>query len=651
MINFARRSQGSVLRGKGGEAAAQLAYGGSVTRYKLANVVLEDSEMYANCPALYCRFSGRPAVYQPGAGAFALTAGCSYDFSTYFNACSNTKWQKYASVTNVHLHLELAGACTVELTCAGNCDQTARSLGIEATLAGDKPGVQTVELSYPASSEVLYSFVIKAGEGCAFYSGYYYTEIEQERIQPVKLKLATTTFKKEQFIEHNMELLDREITQGEEPMASDFEMIVVDNGRTLDYQAFNERYRRITVFPNKNVGGSGGFARGMIEALRAKEPATHVLVMDDDVVISAESIKRVYYLLGIVNDEYREAFISGGMLGLDLRDTQSEDVARLWESGIFLPGKFQIRLPLLRDLVYNEQFDDRTQWDQGSDPMVYAAWWFCCIPAATIKREGLPMPFFIRADDIEYSLRANPRFMTMNGIGIWHMPFYLRYSGVQDRYFLARNDLIVKTIHSRARRVDFFNEFYQWFQCDLKKLNYSNAEMMMDGIEAMLAGPSCVLNPPPDNVLGVMGKRLEQLEPLDSLREKTGPIDFDMPHLLAEKEGHRGWPERIMDYLTWNGNRAPESMLVDEPAVIPYEAWSYLPRKSRMHKTLIVVDHYNNKGVVRTMDKARFKAVLKRWKRAKKDYERREEELRREYAAAFEQMRTLEFWKQYLEID
>lgn len=45
---------------------------------------------------------------------------------------------------------------------------------------------------------------------------------------------------------------------------------------------------------NKNVGGSGGFTRGMIESIRQKPKATHVLLMDDDVVVLSESIKRTY---------------------------------------------------------------------------------------------------------------------------------------------------------------------------------------------------------------------------------------------------------------------------------------------------------------------------------------------------------------------
>ena len=43
----------------------------------------------------------------------------------------------------------------------------------------------------------------------------------------------------------------------------------------------------------------------------------------------------------------------------------------------------------------------------------YAGWWYCVIPTATIEREGLPLPLFVRSDDAEYALRCKPKFMSM----------------------------------------------------------------------------------------------------------------------------------------------------------------------------------------------------------------------------------------------
>lgn len=60
-----------------------------------------------------------------------------------------------------------------------------------------------------------------------------------------------------------------EILSSDEPIADHFRMQVIDNGRTLNAESLSEK--RISVSPNENVGGDGGFARGMVEALARGE--------------------------------------------------------------------------------------------------------------------------------------------------------------------------------------------------------------------------------------------------------------------------------------------------------------------------------------------------------------------------------------------
>lgn len=43
----------------------------------------------------------------------------------------------------------------------------------------------------------------------------------------------------------------------------------------------------------------------MIESIRQKPKATHVLLMDDDVVVLSESIKRTYLLLLLAKEKYK----------------------------------------------------------------------------------------------------------------------------------------------------------------------------------------------------------------------------------------------------------------------------------------------------------------------------------------------------------
>ena len=166
---------------------------------------------------------------------------------------------------------------------------------------------------------------------------YYYTKVDESKLRDVELAVATTTFQKEDFILPNIELVKREVLGCAEPIAGHFTFHVVDNGRTLDKEALEGS--GVFIHPNPNVGGAGGFTRGMIEAMEQEHKATHVLLMDDDVQISPESLKRTYNLLTLVNDEYVDAFLSGAMLSYEKQDEFYEDIGYVRHYGVYGPSR------------------------------------------------------------------------------------------------------------------------------------------------------------------------------------------------------------------------------------------------------------------------------------------------------------------------
>lgn len=236
--------------------------------------------------------------------------------------------------------------------------------------------------------------------------------MEESDINPVKLALSTTTFKKEEYIVPNIDLVKREVLGSSDPIAEAFHMFVVDNGCTLDAEALSND--GVTVLPNKNVGGAGGFARGMMEALASSEGYTHILLMDDDVKISAESLKRTYNLLALAKGDYRDAFINGAMLAIEQPNLQFEDVSFVIKSGAYRRVKEdKLYIDQVKDVVENESINVEV-------PNAYGAWWYSCIPLKVVREKGLPLPVFVRCDDVEYGMRTNPTYMTMNGICVWH---------------------------------------------------------------------------------------------------------------------------------------------------------------------------------------------------------------------------------------
>lgn len=79
--------------------------------------------------------------------------------------------------------------------------------------------------------------------------------------------------------------------------------MVVDNGGTLP---ICER-PGMRLIRNRNFGGSGGFARVMLEYVKDGS-VDYVLLMDDDIVLEPSAIERSRALLCGLKPDYKDSF-------------------------------------------------------------------------------------------------------------------------------------------------------------------------------------------------------------------------------------------------------------------------------------------------------------------------------------------------------
>lgn len=615
--------------------------------FRFANVLLETNPRSVGYPALYC-VSDRPVVHDEDIDEWTLRGPGAFDFSTYFNALSVQKLLKYTNAKRFRLHMELRGAaCTVTQTKGDAFSSHPELIDEQSVSAPESSQWQSFELDLQVQpSWVVVGFVISAEGFVSIRNAYYEVEYEGD-LRPVELVLSTTTFKKERFIERNIDLIKQNIVDSGEDIASHFNMLVVDNGRTLDVDKLSSEH--ITVVPNNNVGGAGGFTRGMITAMHQRPEATNVLLMDDDVAVSPESIKRTYNLLRLLNDSYSEAFISGAMLNFEIGDEQWEDLGFMTPKGTFAPLKPGLRLTKFEDVVFNEVFRSRS----SVKGQMYAAWWYCCIPVSAIKKNGLPLPVFVRCDDAEYGVRCNPKFITMNGLCIWHMPFHMRYNPAVERYQTTRNTLIAQATTGFAKKSDFLYELHNNIRLELKKFGYDNAELCLDAFEDFLKGPGFISKPVAEECFMKANKRKEKLVPFDALAkqaEQAGLQDFNLSQIdrqLVDGDKPRNHFERLEDYLTNNGQRffvgAGKGY-----AVIPVYGWSYPAGAIRGKHSLVVIDWWNRQGAIRTKDVKRYQNIIKRYRKDMAYYRSHIKQLNNEYADARKTMTSEAFWLDYL---
>lgn len=631
-------------------------------RHKIANILLDDTPQFLEAPGLLMHSEAPSHRSEADSSAWELHGAGRHDFTTFFNALSSAKVRTYTVARSFSLHLEYRGAAfTWTQTRADAYSWDAQDLP-ETKRPFDASGSwQAVDIPLVVrDDDILDGFAIAVADGVVcLRDSYYYTEVDESEVRPVELAICTTTFKKESYIERNIQLIKDKILAADDEVAHHLTDHVVDNGRTLDVAKLEGP--RVHIHPNDNVGGSGGYARGMIEAMEQTPKATHCLLMDDDVVISPESIKRTYYLLRIVNDKYKDAFVSGAMMDLFEPQLRWEDVGFVTFDGNCVPLKGPTNITLLHEVVRNE-LDLRHLEDQAhaDTTQLYAGWWYCVIPMTQIERNGLPLPIFVRYDDIEYGLRCKPEFITLNGICLWHPSFPRRYSAAVERYQVMRNQFIGQFTTDMAPMSNFDDKLYQIVHLELKKFNYTNANLAIDGFEDFLKGPSFIEQP------GVVekcfmdaNKHAEKLLPFPELLKqgKEEGIDLSFMPEVDEQKGTdsvelRSLPERLLDFVTYNGQRFDFGYLKkDTVGFIDVAGWLYPSSEIRRKETIVAVDMENQRGVIRHIDRRRFRETWDRYNRDMRYYRANKARLKREYSAERAKITSVAWWKHYLGMD
>ena len=619
---------------------------------KFANVLLETNPRSVAYPALYCR-SDHPVIFNETQGEWEMHGAGTFDFSTYFNSLSVRKLKQFTKAKSFTLHLELKGAaCEVQQTMGDAFAHDPIEVeGVHRGLSASRQW-QSVDMPLTITDDmVIVGFIIRTEGSVDIRNSYYELEIDGD-LNDVELVLSTTTFKKEAFIERNIGLVKEQIVESADPIAKHFHMYVMDNGRTLDAEKLTSD--RITVIPNDNVGGAGGFTRGMITAMEQDPKATNILLMDDDVAVSPESIKRTYNLLRILKEEHREDMVSGAMLNYEVGEDQWEDIGNLTPQGTFAGCKPGMRLTLFEDLIYNEMFTP-TKWQRNN---MYAAWWYCCIPISVIEKNGLPLPVFVRCDDAEYGIRCKTGFITMNSLCVWHMSFFERYNAAVERYQTTRNTMIAQATCGMAPDADFMKELHNNIRLELKKFGYANAELCLDAFEDFLKGPEFIKKPgQSEKSFMVANRNKEQLVDFETLQsradqdpELAGFSIKNVDRQLIDGDKSRSLAERLEDLITDNNQRYIKKDGAGY-AVIPLQGWLYPAGAIRGKHKLVVLDWYNRKGTIRTKDVQRYQKIKKRYMRDLKYYKANINRLRKEYAAARVELTSVEYWKNYLKMD
>lgn len=607
------------------------------------------------------------------------------DFNTYLNALSIHKWSKYSQAKSYFLQLKINGSFRLSLVYSkllsmhsairetgfddafqeihqskiddifkrNNMNYLATDSEIQKeTVYYDVQTDGTQILSIPVENQgdaALVGFIID-GEAQIEDAGWY-AVVEKSSIRDIRLAINTTTFQKETYILGNLaqiqtQIFDQHEAHGLNALGDGHLFVnVVDNGSTLDVESVNSQY--IRVYPNPNVGGAGGFSRGMIETLNLRKngeyEATHVIFMDDDIDVLTESFKRVYALLSIIKPEYQDHFLEGAMLDNIDGITQYEDTGFITHSKdvAYMPVKTNYNLTLEKDVLRND-----LEYPVDNE---YGAWWFCTVPMKFVHENSMSLPIFYRGDDIEFSIRNNAKLITLNGLAVWHLPFYTKKSKALENYLVARNTFIDQSINGSenfASGVDFLGKYLELFKKEQRMFNYQAADQVLDALDDYLKGPQYIADHKGIELILVENKKNEifSTEVPEKIRHNLHTVDeyhmlnpMDLNLFIETDNGH-GLP----DYAF---NKFDDDL--GNVAIVNQEMLEN-PGKQFMKKRIVVFDTYNKAYTIRERNQAKYETNEARLATLLAKYDAEAERVAADYRAAGEKFHTTAFWQEYL---
>ena len=260
------------------------------------------------------------------------------------------------------------------------------------------------------------------------------------------------------------------------------------------------------------------------------------------------------------------------------------------------------------------------------------------MPIGVVSDTNLPLPIFIKRDDIEYGLRNGKKFITLNGICVWHEAFEYKYATYLEYYYF-RNMCIMNAAHRRSFTGDvLISALKDRVREFVLTYRYRDAELSMLGIQHYLKGI--------DWLMAQDGEKLNMaLMPLGYKKQPVEEIDTVFIHGVYEgnlKPEEWGRKMRLIRKLTFNGHLLPARGTVVVPA--------YKPNSQLFFRAKRVINYEEATGTafVTTRDQQSIRYILKMYRETVKMIKEKYERVTEEYRVRYDELINIQFWNQYL---
>jgi len=570
---------------------------------------------------LYFHTSG-PFGFSQSHGEIWLKHDSQIRLDTYFNLFNVGKWHQACALDG--LYAEIRGEGRVEIRVLQAIPEHSwEILSCDiVTLEEGRPYLTDLSHYPDRSLQGLIFVEIKALDetGALFAGGRFATRSAPETLP--RLAVSITTFKREEQVRRTVARLESFLETF--PFGDRVHLQVVDNGQSAGIQASE----RVTPIDNPNYGGAGGFARGLLEAEKAG--FTHCLFMDDDASFHMENIARAYVFLALARDP--KTALAGAMI------TNSHKWA-LWENGAWFDGSCH---PLFcgldlrnRDQVFEMEFDSARK----PRATFYGGWWFFAFTIAEVKHH--PFPFFVRGDDISFSLMNDFRIYTLNGVVSFQDDFSEKESA-QTLYLDLRNHLIHHLVSDDLARSPLGTAkiAIRFIMRSMLRFHYESARAQLLSWRDVMQGPDFF-----DENIDMAARRATIKEMMKT--EVWQEID---PRQLVEKRRltrlPRRWRERLGKY-TLNGHLMPFSARRWDRVVLGIgDRGIVYPAFGAAQITYL--NSTRDKGYTVRQSKREFFALCWEMTKTLRQFLRDYDQIKAAYRSGYQRLATRDYWQKRL---
>ncbi|MEG3849173.1 glycosyltransferase family 2 protein [Microcoleus sp. herbarium19] len=440
--------------------------------------------------ALYVQCNEAASInYQEDDKKVVLRQGGIVSSSSYFNSFYEKYYTKYTTLSSIYYVLKLEGDFQVSVCREVNGENNKQIIfqeTFENCQFSETVKIPPINLLDHENAGRIYFEITCSSEQGAFKEAWIATD--ENKAREVSLAITICTYKKEDFIKNTLAAL----FQNELLQTKNFKLFVVDNGRTLNEADFTSP--KLKLIPNINAGGSGGFTRGLVESLE-ENVYSHFLLMDDDIELESECIYRLFALHEYAKTDFA---VAGGLL-----DLQNKHM--LYEAGAsynaysknrgFGPGS-------LTALNYNIDLRSSSSLNKllVEENIDYGGFWFFSFSKELVEQIQLPLPFFIKIDDVEFGLRIKElgkNIVAFPSLAVWHLPASAKNLN-WETYYYTRNDLAAYAIHYSLRYTDAVKHLTKVIIMALAAFDCDRALVAVQAFEDYMKGPDLLKNSNPE---------------------------------------------------------------------------------------------------------------------------------------------------------